>query len=487
MPSIVTNTLRVYNANSFINSFQTYNYNNWLTATVYAIGDVIYNSNYKYIAETTGTSGATPPTHVSGSASDGGVSWLAVEAIIQTGFFENNLYLSVGKKDEWRDLTGSPTWDIGTTYNLGDIVEDTNNYIYINELATAGNLTSDTDYWEVITNDTPDTPVDNYISQVQTLSDIISAKRLEQTSVNFAIKRYDWLTGTVYDKFDPEVEDFEYTNPFYVMTDESNIYKCLNNNGGIPSTAKPTGTFIDPVITSDSYVWQYMATVSPSDAISFLTSKYIPIEVKLTDDGSPQWNVQQNAKPLSVSSANIAVAGTGYTSATATFDAPTSGVTAEGTVILIAGEVVGIQITNVGTGYLTTPNIVIAGDGSGAIASSVMAPKSGHGANVVLELNGRYVTIHSRFDDEEAGYFPIDSDDGDFRQLTMLVDPKDTDGNVAIAQRYIGPEHEDYVGDGSSGYEELMQATGEIMYIENIEPVFRSSGQIEDVKITLKF
>ena len=135
MPSIVTNTLRVYNANSFINSFQTNNYNNWQTATVYAIGDVVTNSNFKYIAETAGTSGATPPTHISGSASDGAVSWLAVESVSISGFFRNNLYLAIGRNEAWRDLSGSPTWDIGTTYSLSDIVEDVAvNYMYINEL-----------------------------------------------------------------------------------------------------------------------------------------------------------------------------------------------------------------------------------------------------------------------------------------------------------------------------------------------------------------
>ena len=108
-----------------------------------------------------------------------------------------------------------------------------------------------------------------------------SEKRLEQIGATFAINRYDWVSGTVYDKFDPDIEDFNYVNPFYVMTDENNIYKCLNNSNGAPSTSKPTGTFIDPFITADGYSWQFMATVSPSDAISFLTSKYIPVSVKL--------------------------------------------------------------------------------------------------------------------------------------------------------------------------------------------------------------
>lgn len=487
MPSIVTNTLRVYNANSFINSFQTFNYPNWATATVYAVGDVVVNSSYKYIAETAGTSGATPPTHISGSASDGAVSWLAVEAVVQNTFLLNNLYLAIGQKDEWQDLSGSPTWDIGTTYTKGDqVVDSAVYYEYINDTDTSGNLTSDTLYWKVITNETPLLPVDDFTSQYPLLANVISAKRLDQTGANFAIQRYDWTSGEIYDKFDPDVADFAYVNPFYIMTDESNIYKCLNNNNGGASTSKPTGTFVDPIITADNYVWQYMATVSPSDAISFLTSKYIPVDVKLQDDGSPQWNVQQNAKQLSISSTTITAGGSGYTTATVTFDDPPSGTTATGTAILVGGVVTDIQITNVGSGYTSPPNITIGGDGAGATATPVMAPKDGNGSNILLELNGRYVTVHSRFDDSEGGYFPIDSLDGDFRQLSILVDPKDVSGNVASAQRYIGLANEDYTG-VATVYEELDPISGQIMYVENIEPVFRSAGQIEDVKITLKF
>lgn len=47
----------------------------WVTATVYAAGAfTFYNGNY-YQTTGGGTSGGTPPTHTSGSASDGGVTW----------------------------------------------------------------------------------------------------------------------------------------------------------------------------------------------------------------------------------------------------------------------------------------------------------------------------------------------------------------------------------------------------------------------------
>ena len=54
-----------------------------------------------------------------------------------------------------------------------------------------------------------------------------------------------------YDSYDENLlRKFQYpeTNPFYIMTDEYNVYKCLNNNSSI-STEKPTGQFLIPFET----------------------------------------------------------------------------------------------------------------------------------------------------------------------------------------------------------------------------------------------
>ena len=50
-------------------------YTTWATGTAYETGDVVLYGSRFYTASTTGTSGATAPTHAIGTASDGGVSW----------------------------------------------------------------------------------------------------------------------------------------------------------------------------------------------------------------------------------------------------------------------------------------------------------------------------------------------------------------------------------------------------------------------------
>lgn len=47
----------------------------WVTSTSYSTGDYVSYEGNIYVSGTTATSGATPPTHTSGSASDGAVTW----------------------------------------------------------------------------------------------------------------------------------------------------------------------------------------------------------------------------------------------------------------------------------------------------------------------------------------------------------------------------------------------------------------------------
>lgn len=47
----------------------------WVTGTVYAASATVSNNGNRYTTTSGGTSGSTAPTHTSGSASDGGVTW----------------------------------------------------------------------------------------------------------------------------------------------------------------------------------------------------------------------------------------------------------------------------------------------------------------------------------------------------------------------------------------------------------------------------
>jgi hypothetical protein len=95
---------------------------------------------------------------------------------------------------------------------------------------------------------------------------------------------------------------------FYVMTDEYNVYKCLDNNNNSPSTTKPIGTQVLPITLSDGYIWKYMYNVPIALRTKFLTDQYMPVVTALT---------QQFYSAGGIETVNIENIGTGYTAATA--------------------------------------------------------------------------------------------------------------------------------------------------------------------------
>ena len=89
----------------------------------------------------------------------------------------------------------------------------------------------------------------------------------------------------------------------------------------------------------------------------------------------PENPIDTSSKVLSTT---ITVAGSGYSSTpTVAFTAPTSGVTATGTVVLSGTTVSAINITNAGEGYTSAPTITFSGGGgSSAAATAVIASTS---------------------------------------------------------------------------------------------------------------
>ena len=59
----------------------------WTTATSYSVGHQVTNGGKLYRAVTAGTSGATAPTHTSGEASDGSVTWEFITSVATTAVF----------------------------------------------------------------------------------------------------------------------------------------------------------------------------------------------------------------------------------------------------------------------------------------------------------------------------------------------------------------------------------------------------------------
>lgn len=139
---------------------------------------------------------------------------------------------------------------------------------------------------------TPENPIDNeqYL-QYELHRTSLFAKRILPDNVSHVIPRYDWKINTVYSMYRDNDIDM-YLRPYYVFTDEYNVYKCLYNNKGAASTVKPQGFSTVPFTTSDGYTWKYMYSITLGEANKFLTTSHIPVKTLNSSDGSVEGNRQ---------------------------------------------------------------------------------------------------------------------------------------------------------------------------------------------------
>ena len=101
----------------------------------------------------------------------------------------------------------------------------------------------------------------------------------------------------------------------YALTDDFNVYKCLDNNNDAISTYKPVGTVVDPVIMPDGYMWKYLYSIPIALRNKFLTDVYMPVVNSIRSQfysGGELLNVTIDNAGQNYTFANISVSGDGY-------------------------------------------------------------------------------------------------------------------------------------------------------------------------------
>jgi hypothetical protein len=113
--------------------------------------------------------------------------------------------------------------------------------------------------------------------------ELIFGKRITSSDIAHMVKHIPWQSGIVYDMYDHVAEDLQSKN-FYVVSSEAgsyHVFKCLNNNGGIPSIAQPLRSEVEPeddfYRKSDGYEWKYLYSITASQWQKFATSDYVPV------------------------------------------------------------------------------------------------------------------------------------------------------------------------------------------------------------------
>ena len=380
---------------------------------------------------------------------------------------------------------------------------------------------------------------------------MIGGKKVSGNDIRHVVPRHDWSANTVYaaydDIADSKILKSDVSN-FYVVTDDWNVYKCISNNYGAVSTSKPTTIATTTDVTSDDgYVWKYMYTVSSEEQLRFVTADYIPVKTLTVNDGSLQWAVQNNSIVGGIHSIVLSNHGSNYTANDISITITGDGQDATAIAVrnTVSNVVSSIVMTNRGINY-TYANVSISSTtGSGALARAIISPKGGHGSDPLIELGGSNLLINTRIKSSEGGVLTTEND---YRQIALIEDPytydaQDLISNVAVNQltiltlngisaEYIedeivyqgaslaaatfsanvvewdsannrlkvnnvkGTPSSELVNGLTSTAARFMSSitnpdmkryTGNLLYIDNISPVERSSDQVEDFKIILKF
>lgn len=101
----------------------------------------------------------------------------------------------------------------------------------------------------------------------------------------------------------------------YVITDDYNVYKVLDNNNNAVSTYKPVGTVVDPVVMPDGYMWKYLYSIPIALRNKFLTDVYMPVVNSIRSQfysSGEILDINIDNAGQNYSFANITVAGDGY-------------------------------------------------------------------------------------------------------------------------------------------------------------------------------
>lgn len=92
-----------------------------------------------------------------------------------------------------------------------------------------------------------------------------------------------WANGYVYKQYDNNDADLYSNNKFYVISPPEfdggtyNIYKCMDNANGSPSTIKPSLVQVTSFQTEDNYVWRYVTSIPYRLYKMFATDQYAPV------------------------------------------------------------------------------------------------------------------------------------------------------------------------------------------------------------------
>ena len=246
---------------------------------------------------------------------------------------------------------GSVNWAASTSYVLGKLIKSGNNYYIVTTTGVTG-TTAPTHTTGTVTNGTAplqwvsvsngggtgatatSTRVEGSVAGIT-----LTARGTGYTSVPTCIIAGGGTGAaanavvTISPNGKQKLEDAV----FYVVTDEFNVYKCLDNNRNGVSTVKPTSSTVDPIVLSDGYMWKFMYNVPIALRNKFVTDDYIPVITALRNQFYSSGQLQ---------TIRVDAGGSGYTSGAIT-------VQGDGNIQADPIYLTGITLTSGGSAYVS--------------------------------------------------------------------------------------------------------------------------------------
>lgn len=295
----------------------------------------------------------------------------------------------------------------------------------------------------------PPSPKDSLDQSNQYWDTMLAMKKINSSDVSQVVRKTQWASGITYDMWRNDITrnnpsqpsgSFDiYSANYYVMNSDFRVYICLYNNAtpennyqGGPSLDEPTFTDLEPREagnSGDGYIWKYLYTIKPSQAIKFDSTNYIPVpnNWETSSDDAP---VRQNADSSGqLKIITIRNRGVGMGTANSTYTRVPilgDGFGAEATIVINNdSKVETVTVSKGGKGYSYGTVDLVAGNvptgTTSPVFNVIIPPPGGHGSDIYRELGAYNVLTYARFENDTEN--PDFITGNQFSRVGMIENP----------------------------------------------------------------
>ena len=138
------------------------------------------------------------------------------------------------------------------------------------------------------TGNTPAVSDSEYFYRFEVIDQMMFGKKLANTDFVPMTLNAKWVANTVYTMFDNTSNSVYANNDYYAVVSPIteggpyNVFKCIYNANGAPSTVKPDQVQLGSFTKSDGYKWRYMYSISEASYSKFATDVYVPVYTNTT-------------------------------------------------------------------------------------------------------------------------------------------------------------------------------------------------------------